>query len=49
MGEKFRLGEIYVPELLIASKGMKEGVAVIKPLLVSGDIKVLGQMPVLYG
>ena len=22
LGEKFRLGEIYVPELLIASKGM---------------------------
>lgn len=43
LGEKFRLGEIYVPELLIASKGMKEGVAVIKPLLVSEDIKKLGK------
>ena len=43
LGEKFRDGEIYVPELLIASKGMKLGVEVIKPLLVSGDIKVLGR------
>lgn len=43
LGEKFRLGEIYVPELLIASKGMKMGVEVIKPLLVTGDIKVLGR------
>jgi len=43
LGEKFRLGEIYVPELLIASKAMKAGVEVIKPLLVSGDIKVLGR------
>lgn len=43
LGEKFRDGEIYVPELLISSKGMKMGVEVIKPLLVSGDIKVLGK------
>ena len=33
LGEKFRLGEIYVPELLVASKAMKLGVEVVKPLL----------------
>ena len=43
LGEQFRLGEIYVPELLIAAKGMKLGVEVIRPLLVSDDIKVLGK------
>lgn len=43
LGEQFRLGEIYVPELLIAAKGMKLGVEVIRPLLVTGDIKVLGK------
>lgn len=43
LGEKFRLGQIYVPELLIASKAMKLGVEKIKPLLVSGDVKVLGK------
>lgn len=37
LGEKFRLGEIYVPELIIASKAMKMGVEVVKPLLVAGD------------
>ncbi len=44
LGEKFRLGEIYVPELLIASKAMKSGVEIIKPLLVSGDVKSLGKI-----
>lgn len=44
LGEKFRLGEIYVPELLIASKAMKAGVEIIKPLLVSGDVKSLGKI-----
>ena len=44
LGEKFRLGEIYVPELLIASKAMKSGVEVIKPLLVSEDVKSLGKI-----
>lgn len=43
LGEKFRVGEIYVPELLIASKAMQMGVNVVKPLLVSGDIKTLGK------
>ncbi len=33
LGEKFRLGQIYVPELLVASKAMKMGVEVVKPLL----------------
>ena len=37
LGEKFRLGEIYVPELLVASKAMKMGVEVIKPLLMEGQ------------
>lgn len=44
LGEKFRLGQIYVPELLIASKGMKMGVEKVKPLLVSGDVKKLGKV-----
>ena len=36
LGEQFRLGQIYVPELLVASKAMKMGVEVVKPLLM-GD------------
>ena len=33
LGGEFRLGHIYVPELLVASKAMKAGVEVVKPLL----------------
>jgi len=43
LGEKFRLGQIYVPELLIASKTMKMGVEIVKPLLMSGDAKSMGK------
>lgn len=42
LGEKFRLGEIFVPELLIASKAMKTGVDKIKPLLVTGEVSKVG-------
>lgn len=44
LGEKFRLGEVYVPELLIASRGMKMGVEKIKPLLMKEDMKKLGKV-----
>lgn len=44
LGEKFRLGEVYVPELLIASRGMKMGVEKIKPLLMNEDVKKLGKV-----
>ena len=37
LGEKFRTGEIYVPELIIASKAMKMGVEVVKPLLMGDE------------
>jgi 5-methyltetrahydrofolate--homocysteine methyltransferase len=44
LGEKFRLGEIFVPELLIASRCMKMGVEKVRPLLASGDVKSLGKV-----
>jgi 5-methyltetrahydrofolate--homocysteine methyltransferase len=44
LGEKFRLGEIFVPELLIASRCMKMGVEKVRPLLSSGDMKSLGRV-----
>ena len=37
LGEKFRLGQIYIPELLVSSKAMKLGVDVVKPLLVGSE------------
>lgn len=43
LGEKFRLGEVYVPEMLIASEAMKAGLEVIRPLLVQNDVKKLAK------
>ncbi len=36
VGEKFKNGEIFVPEMLIAAKAMKKGVEVLKPHLERG-------------
>lgn len=43
LGEKFRLGQVYVPELLVASKAMKMGVEIVKPLLVDGGDEAKGK------
>lgn len=37
VGEKFKIGEIYVPEMLVAARAMKEGVEVLRPHLVSDN------------
>ena len=44
VGEKFKNNEIFVPEMLIAAKAMKKGVAVLKPHLASGEVGSMGKM-----
>ena len=44
VGEKFKTGEIFVPEMLIAAKAMKKGVEVLKPLLASGEAGAKGKV-----
>ena len=44
VGEKFKTGEIFVPEMLIAAKAMKKGVETLKPLLASGDSASKGKI-----
>ena len=44
VGEKFKTGEIFVPEMLIAAKAMKKGVEVLKPLLAAGAAGALGKV-----
>lgn len=44
VGEKFKNGEIFVPEMLIAAKAMKKGVEVLKPHLASGATGALGKV-----
>ena len=44
VGEKFKAGEIFVPEMLVAAKAMKKGVEALKPYLGSGNEHKLGKM-----
>ena len=44
VGEKFKNGEIFVPEMLIAAKAMKKGVEVLKPHLASGAAGAMGKV-----
>lgn len=44
VGEKFRNNEIFVMEMLIATKAMKKGVEVLKPHLATGSAGALGKL-----
>ena len=44
VGEKFKRNEIFVPEMLIAAKAMKKGVATLKPHLGGENVSRLGKM-----
>ena len=39
IGQKFACNEIYVPEMLISARAMKEATAVLEPVLVAADIR----------
>jgi len=43
VGEKFKAGEIYVPEMLVAARAMKAGVEVLKPHMVSEQNTSIGK------
>lgn len=48
VGEKFKNGEIFVPEMLVAARAMKKGVEVLKPHLASGSTGALGKVITLW-
>jgi len=41
VGEKFKINEIYVPEMLIAARAMKAGLGKLKPLMVGEEVTAL--------
>ena len=43
VGDNFKNGDIYVPEMLIAAKTMKKGVDVLKPHLSTGATGSMGK------
>ena len=46
LGEMFKNNEVYVPEVLIAARAMKAGMAIIKPLLLEADIPPMGTVAI---
>ena len=44
VGEMFSCGEYYVPEMLVAARAMQEGLAILKPHLVSTNIASEGKV-----
>ena len=44
IGAKFKANEVYVPDVLIASRAMNAGMELLKPHLVSSDIKPVGKV-----
>ncbi len=44
VGRLFEEGEYFVPEMLIAARAMKAGLAILKPRLVDEDVKPVGKV-----
>lgn len=44
VGEKFKNGEIFIPEVLVSARAMKAGMGIVKPLLAKGDVKSGGKI-----
>ncbi len=44
VGRLFEANEYYVPEMLIAARAMKAGLAILRPQLVEEDVKPLGRV-----
>jgi 5-methyltetrahydrofolate--homocysteine methyltransferase len=42
IGERFKKNEVYVPEVLIAARAMKSGMAILQPKLVAAGVKPIG-------
>ncbi len=43
IGAKFRDGEIFIPEVLVAARAMNKGVDILKPYYAAGGIKAVGK------
>jgi 5-methyltetrahydrofolate--homocysteine methyltransferase len=44
IGVLFKNNEVYVPEVLIAARAMKAGMAIIRPLLIEKDVKPIAKV-----
>ena len=46
LGEMFKNGEVYVPEVLVAARAMKAGTTILKPLLMDANVQTLGTVAI---
>jgi 5-methyltetrahydrofolate--homocysteine methyltransferase len=44
VGRRFGAHEIFLPQVLLAARAMNAGIAVLKPLLVEGEVRPLGKV-----
>lgn len=44
LGEKFKAGEVFIPEILVSARAMAAGMAVVKPLLIKAGVKEKGSL-----
>ncbi len=44
VGQRFKKGDMYVPEVLMAAKAMNDGMSIVKPLIVEGDVPSAGKV-----
>ena len=44
VGEFFKDGEMFVPEVLVSAKALQAGIEIVKPSLLVGDVKVMGRI-----
>ncbi len=44
IGQKFRNNEIFVPQVMLSARAMKQGADLLKPYLVQDDVKPLGKI-----
>jgi len=44
VGQRFKKGDMFVPEVLMAAKAMKGGMNIVKPLVVEGDMPSAGKV-----
>lgn len=43
VGEKFKVGEVYVPEVLVAARAMNQGAQMLKPYLEGAGVQSIGR------
>jgi 5-methyltetrahydrofolate--homocysteine methyltransferase len=44
VGARFKAGEMFVPEVLMAARAMNGGLEIVKPLITEGDIPTMGKV-----